>query len=57
MPSQGGVKAQGAFLRESQKAGQESEQDGSLRSRESAEERERQKERHRDPSSDGAKVL
>ena len=51
------VKAQGAFLRESSKPGQESEQDGSLCSKESAEERERKKERHGDPSSDGAKVL
>ena len=57
-------------MRESQKPGQESEQDRSLHSKESAEEREREKERkrerekgrkkdrlHRDPSSDGAKVL
>ena len=39
-PSRGGVKAQGAFLRESQKPGQESEQDRSLCSKESAGERE-----------------
>lgn len=42
-PSRGGVKAQGAFLRESQKPGQDSEQDGSLCSKESAGERERER--------------
>ena len=40
-PSRGGVKAQGAFLRESEKPEQKSEQDRALRSKESAGERER----------------
>ena len=53
------VKAQGTFSGESYKPRQESEQDGSLRSKESAEERERERktDRHGDPSSDGAKVF
>ena len=51
------TKAQGAFLRASLKPGQESERGRSLRSKESAKERERKKDRHGDPSSDGAKVL
>ena len=51
------TKAQGAFLRASSKPGQESERGRSLRSKESAKERERKKDRHGDPSSDGAKVL
>ena len=54
-----GMKAQGTFSRESQKPGKESEQDGFPRSRELAKERdkEKKKEKHGDPSSDGAKVL
>jgi len=52
------TKAQGALSRGSWKPGQESEHDGFLRSRELTGEREgEKKERHRDPSSDGAKVL
>ena len=51
------MKAQSDFSRESWKPGQESEPDGSLCSRESAEERERERERHGDPSFDGAKLL
>ena len=51
-PSRGGVKAQGAFLRESWKPEQKSELDGFLRSRELAEERKRQKERQTDRQPD-----
>ena len=51
------VKAQCAFSRGSQKPGQESELSGPLSPKELAENREREKERHGDQSSDGAKVF